>query len=117
MEGLRQRLRDSASAFAAVARNPSLRRLSLAFAGSEIGAWGYSIALSVLAFRDGGAAALGLLTVVLMATPAVVAPFTALLGDRFDRTRVLVAADLIRVLLMAAAAVVVFNGAPLGVLY
>jgi MFS family permease len=117
MEALRRLIRDSASAFREVARNRGLLRLSLAFAGSEIGAWGYSIALSVLAFRDGGAAALGLLTVVLMATPAVVAPFTALLGDRFERTRVLIAADLIRVLLMAAAAVVVFNGAPLGILY
>jgi MFS family permease len=71
----------------------------------------------VLAFRDGGAARLGLLTVVLMATPAAVAPFTALLGDRFDRIRVLVGADLIRVALMGAAAVVVFIDAPLGLLY
>jgi MFS family permease len=117
MESLRARVRDSAHAFRDVTGNRGLRRLSLAFAGSEIGAWGYSIALSVLAFRDGGAARLGLLTVVLMATPAVVAPFTALLGDRFDRVRVLVGADLIRVVLMGAAAVVVFADAPLGLLY
>jgi MFS family permease len=117
MESFRQRLGDSARAFAAVARNRNLRRLSAAFAGSELGAWGYSIALSVLAFRDGGAARLGLLTLVLMATPAVAAPFTALLGDRFDRVRVLVAADLVRVALMAAAATLVFTGAPLGFVY
>jgi MFS family permease len=117
MESFRQRLGNSARAFAAVARNRNLRRLSAAFAGSELGAWGYSIALSVLAFRDGGAARLGLLTLVLMATPAVAAPFTALLGDRFDRVRVLVAADLVRVALMAAAATLVFTGAPLGFVY
>jgi MFS family permease len=117
MESLRARVRDSARAFGDVARNQSLRRLSLAFAGSELGAWGYSIALSVLAFRDGGAARLGLLTLVLMATPAVAAPFTALLGDRFDRVRVLITADLVRVGLMATAAALVFSGAPLGFVY
>ena len=104
---------ESAGAFRAVARNPDLRRLSLAFTGSELGAWGYSLALSVLAFEEGGAAALGLLAFVLLVTPAVAAPFAALLGDRFDRARVMLAADLVRAVLMAAAAVVAFTGSPL----
>jgi MFS family permease len=114
---LRQKLGESGGAFRDVARNPGLRRLSLAFTGSEVGGWGYSLAILVLAFEAGGAAALGLLTFVLMVTPAVASPFTALLGDRFERARVMLTADLIRAFLMGVAAVVAFTDSPTWFLY
>ena len=117
MAAFLRRFRDSGSAFGAVARNRGLRRLALAFAGSEVGAWGYSIALTVLAFRADGAAGVGLLTFVLMAAPAAASPFTSLLGDRYDRVTVLITADLVRVALMAAAAVIVFTDGPLAIVY
>ena len=42
-----------------VLRNPALRRVQLAFFGSGIGDWAYATAVTVWAFRDGGAAAVG----------------------------------------------------------
>ena len=66
---------------------------------------------------DGGAGALGVLAVVLMLAPALAAPFTSILGDRFDRVIVMLSADLVRVALMAAAALIAFADAPLPLLY
>ena len=117
MTSLTSRLAGSAQAFARSFGNPGLRRLQLAFVGSEIGGWGYSIALWVLAFESGGAAALGVLVLVTMLVPGIAAPFTSILGDRFDRVKVMVGADLVRVALMAAAAAVAFAEAPTGILY
>jgi MFS family permease len=114
---LAARLAQSARAFGRSFGNPGLRRLQLAFAGSEIGGWGYSIALWVLAFEAGGAAALGVLALVTMLAPGIAAPFTSILGDRYDRVRVMVGSDLVRIVLMAAAAGVAFAGAPTGILY
>ena len=117
MTSLTARLAESARAFGRSFGNPGLRRLQLAFVGSEIGGWGYSIALWVLAFEAGGAAALGVLALVTMLVPGIAAPFTSILGDRFDRVKVMVGADLVRVALMAAAAAVAFAEAPTGILY
>jgi hypothetical protein len=47
-----------------VFRNRGLRRLQLAWAGSIIGSWAYTVALVVYAFRPGGASAVGLVGVV-----------------------------------------------------
>jgi MFS family permease len=117
MTSLTTRVAESVRAFASSFGNPGLRRLQLAFVGSEICGWGYLIALAVLVFEAGGAAALGVLTLVMMLAPGIAAPFTAILGDRFDRLRVMVTADLLRAVLMAAATVVAFAGAPTGILY
>ena len=117
LASLRVRAGESLGAFAGVARNPALRRLALALTGSELGAWGYAIALSVLVFRSGGASALGVLALVLFVPPGLAAPFTSLLGDRFSRVRVMVVADLVRACLWGLAAFVAFSGAPIGFLY
>ena len=109
---LRRRLRESLRAFAAVFHNEDLRRLELAWSGSIIGQWGYEVALAVFAYRAGGATAVGLVALVRLLPAAVVAPFAALLGDRFRRKRIMVAADLARVIAMAGAAAAVFGGAP-----
>jgi len=109
---LRRRLRESLRAFAAVFHNEDLRRLELAWSGSIIGQWGYEVALAVFAYRAGGATAVGLVALVRLLPAAIIAPFAALLGDRFHRKRIMVAADLARVCAMAGAAAAVFAGAP-----
>jgi MFS family permease len=114
---LRTRLAESLQAFADVFRNRNLRRLELAWLGSATGEWAAIVALSVFAFESGGAAAVGLVVLIRMLPAAVAAPFSALLADRFSRTRVMVAADLIRALAVAGAAVAVFADAPAGVVY
>jgi MFS family permease len=114
---LRGRLGESLRAFAAVFHNEDLRRLELAWSGSIIGQWGYEIALAVFAYRAGGAAAVGLVGLVRLLPAAFVAPFAALLGDRFPRKRVMVAADLVRACAMGGAAAAVFGGAPAAAVY
>jgi Cyclic nucleotide-binding domain/Major Facilitator Superfamily len=114
---LRTRLAESLQAFADVFRNPNLRRLELAWVGSATGEWAAIVALSVFAFESGGAAAVGLVVLIRMLPAAVAAPFSALLADRLPRTRVMVAADLIRAFAVAGAAAAVFAGAPAGVVY
>jgi MFS family permease len=114
---LRRRLSESLRAFSAVFANPDLRRVELAWGGSVVGQWGYEVALAVFAYRAGGAIAVGLVALARLLPAAVVAPFAALLGDRFRRKRIMVAADLARVCTTGAAAAAVFAGAPAVVVY
>jgi MFS family permease len=94
-----------------------LRRVELAFAGSELGQWLYLIALAVFAYEEGGAAAVGLVALIRTVPSAVGSPFAALLGDRFERARVMLGATLVRVLAMAAAAAVVYFDASAALVY
>ena len=50
MRGLRARLAESLRAFRSVFANPNLRRVELAWIGSETGKWLYLIALAVYAY-------------------------------------------------------------------
>jgi MFS family permease len=114
---LRRRFAESVGAFAAVFKNRELRRIELAFAGSELGKWLYIIALAVFAYQEGGAAAVALVALIRTVPAAIGAPFTALLADRYDRSRVMFAATLIRVLTMVAAAVVAYLDASAVLIY
>jgi MFS family permease len=114
---LRRRLRESLQAFAAVFANRDLRLIELAWSGSIVGQWGYEVALAVFAYRVGGATDVGLVALIRLLPAAVVAPFAALLGDRFRRRRIMVAADLARVAAMGGAAAAVFAGAPAELVY
>src|SRR5437763_10447678 len=114
---LGRRLRESLRAFAAVFANEDLRRLELAWSASVLGQWGYEVALAVFAYRAGGAAAVGVVALIRVLPAAIVAPFAALLGDRFRRRRIMVAADLVRVCSMGGAAAAFFAGAPAAVIY
>jgi MFS family permease len=76
------------------------------------GLWTYTIALSVFAYEEGGAAAVGLVGAIRLFPAAIAAPFAAGLGDRFPRERVLLVAGVLRTLLMLAAALAVFSSVP-----
>jgi MFS family permease len=99
----RWQLRESVDAFTALARNRGLRRVELALVGSELGIWGYLVVISVIAFDAGGAAAVGLLSAVVALAQAVAAPFLSILGDHYDRRRVMIASDVARVVLLVGA--------------
>lgn len=117
MRRVREHLTESLAAFRDVFHNRDLRRLQLAFAGSELGDWGAAIALAVLAFQAHGAAGVGTLLLIRMLPAAVAAPFASILGDRHDRARVMLTADVARAAALAGAAATAFAGAPLGILY
>jgi MFS family permease len=114
---LRARVSESLWAFAAVFTNRDLRRVELAFAGSELGKWLYIIALAVFAYDEGGAAAVGLVALIRTVPAAIGAPFTSLLGDRYERARVMFVATLVRVVTMVAAAAVAFFDASAVLVY
>lgn len=104
MARVRKRLAESSRAFSATARNPSLLRAQLAFGATWTAEWAFTVALAVVAFRDGGAAAVGLVGFARMAPAALLSPIGAALGDRFRRDRVLVWSCLIRASATGAAA-------------
>jgi MFS family permease len=112
-----KQLSESTRAFSAVFTNADLRRVELAFAGSEIGKWLYLIALAVFAYEAGGAPAVGLVALIRTVPTAVAAPFTALLADRYPRERVMLVATLIRVVAMAGATAVALAEAPAAYVY
>lgn len=106
--GAGRRLRDSGSAFAAVARNANLRWLELAWAASIVGHYAFLIAVSVYAYNAGGDGAVGLVFLARLIPAALVAPFAGMLGDRYPRERVLLVTNLTRIVLVTAAALAVF---------
>ena len=117
MRRLLSELSDSLAAFRGVFRNPALRRLQLAWAGSIIGTWAYGIAVVVYAYDQGGAKAVGIVGLVRWLAAAAASPFAALLGDRYDRRLVMVCSDLARALLIGGAAVAAYSGAPPIIVY
>ena len=110
-------MRASSRALSDVFRNPSLRRLELAFGGSVVGDWAYAVAVSVFAYDQGGPAAVGVLAVVRYLSMALVTPFTATLADRLPRRAVMISSDLVRAVLVVIAAGVIFSDGPALLVY
>jgi MFS family permease len=117
VSGLINQLRESLRALADVFGNPGLRRLELAWVGSVTGEWAYAIALAVYAYEAGGATTVGLVALLRFLPSAVVAPFAAVLADRYPRQRVMLTADAIRAGALAGAAVVALADGPSPAVY
>ncbi len=92
------------AAFAANLRQPALRRAQLAWAASLLGHVSITVAVSVYAYDVGGATAVSLVYVLRLVPAAVATPFASLLGDRFDRSRVMLVSNLSRFVLSAVLA-------------
>ncbi len=111
------RLGEAVSAFAGNARNPALRRAQLSFLGAWTAEWAFTVGLGIVAFRDGGATAVGLVGLLRMVPAAVLTPLLSPLADRGRRERVLVLVSTVRGAATAAAAVVVGTGGPSAAVY
>jgi MFS family permease len=74
-------------------RNPDLARAQLALVAFSICEWASFIALMVFAFEQGGAAAIGIISLVQLIPAALIAPFGSVLGDRFPREKVFLLAE------------------------
>ena len=103
---------ETRRSLATVFRNPGLRRVNLAFAGSAIGDWAYATAIAVWAYGIGGVAAVGIFGTVRLALMAIAGPFTATLADRYSRKMIMVACDLTRGSLILVNAVLIWKQAP-----
>src|SRR5205814_2821278 len=117
MNALREQLRESSRAMREVFRNRDLRRLQLAWAGSIIGTWAYSVAIVVYAYHQGGVSAVGLVGLIRWLPAAFAAPFMSVLGDRFPRVPVMIGADLLRAAGLAGMAACVLTDAPAAAVY
>ena len=117
MRRLLAQFRESSKAFRDVFANPALRRIELAWAASIFGTWAYGIAVIVYAYEQGGATAVGVVGLARWLAAAAVAPFAALLGDRYDRRLVMVSSDLARVVLIGGAAAAAYADAAPIVVY
>src|SRR5215207_8377760 len=113
----RERLRAAGAAFASNAVNPNLRRAQLSFLCAWTAEWAFTVALGIVAYRDGGATAVGLVGLLRMVPSAVLAPLLAPLADRGRRERALVLVSTVRAAATGAAAVVVGVGGPVGIVY
>src|SRR5919204_2439338 len=87
-----------------VFESPQLRRLELSWGGYYIGEWTHFVALSVYAYKSGGASALGVFGLVRMLPAAAALPLGPVLVRRYPRQRVLLAIYLARALVLGAAA-------------
>ena len=111
------RLAIAAGAFASNARNPNLRRAQLSYLGAWTAEWAFTVALGIVAYRDGGATAVGLVGLVRMLPAAVLGPVLAPVADRGRRERVLILMATITGVGIALAAVVVGVGGPPQIVY
>jgi MFS family permease len=114
---VRGRLGKAAAAFSSNARNRSLRRAQLSFLGAWTAEWAFTVGLGIVAYRDGGAAAVGLVGLLRMAPSAILTPLLSPLADRGRRERVLILVSSLRGIATGAAAVVVAGSGPTYVVY
>jgi MFS family permease len=106
----------SAQALSATVRNSNLRRAQLSFGATWTSEWAFTVALGVVAFRAGGATAVGVVTFARMAPAFFLSPLGSALADRFARDRILVWSCVIRAAAIAAAAgVLAVGGSAVGV--
>ena len=114
---LQRRLRAAAGAVATVTANRQLRKAEESFAAAWTAEMTLTVALGVVAFRDGGAAAAGLVASLRMLPAALLAPWWSALADRFPRQRVLRWSCLARAVLLGAAAAVLALDGPVVAVY
>ena len=100
-----------AGVLATLARNGALARIQLAFLISTVVEWAGWLALVVIAFERGGAAEAGLIGFAVGVPAIVVAPTTAILGDRWPRSRVMVATYLAQAVALGSTALAFAAGA------
>jgi MFS family permease len=114
---VRTRLKAAGAAFASNAVNGNLRRAQLSFLGAWTAEWAFTVALGIVAYRAGGATAVGLVGLLRMMPSAVVAPLAAPLADRGRRERVLVVVSTVRGIATGAAGIVVARDGPVSIVY
>ncbi|MGI9053435.1 MAG: MFS transporter [Ilumatobacteraceae bacterium] len=111
------RLRAATSAVATVVANRDLRRAQMSFASAWTAELTLTVALGVVAFRDGGATTLGAVAFLRMLPAAVLAPWGTALADRFPRDRVLRWSCALRGALLAATALTLALDGPIVIVY
>lgn len=96
-------------------RYPELRSLLIGFTASALGDWIYNVALLVYVYDQTHSAPwVASVTVARLLPYAVLGPFAGAIASRFNQRRVMVAADLLRAMVMFVLAAAVAREAPIG---
>lgn len=99
------------------APNAAIRRAQISFGALWASEGAFAVGLAVVAFRDGGVTAVGIVTAARMAAAALLAPWLATVADRVRRERVLTCVGLVRAATLGGAAAVTVGGGPTAVTY
>ena len=95
-------------------RYPRFRRLLASLAVSQAGDWLYNLALLAFVYeRTHSSAWLGITTAARVLPIVVCGPLGGVIADRYDRRRIMIASDAIRLGLMLALAAVAAAGLPI----
>jgi CRP-like cAMP-binding protein len=109
MNSNRGRLRQALTAFERTVRVPNLRRAQLSFGAMWTSEWAVTVVVGILAFRHGGATAVGIVGLVRMLPAALLAPVAAGVVDRHRRENVLVGVGLVRTVTLCGAGLVAWG--------
>ena len=112
MRGLTDRLRATGRVAAEVVRNPSLRRVELAFVAFSAVEYGSWVALLLFAYEATGPASVGVVALIQLVPAAILAPPLATLADRYRRERVIFVAYVLLAAVMALVATGMLSGWP-----
>lgn len=98
----------------AALRYPAFRWLLSALAVSQVGDWLYNLALAVLVYdRTHSPLWMGVTTAARIVPFVALGPLAGVLADRFDRRRIMVVSDVIRMALMLLLVAVAATGLPI----
>jgi hypothetical protein len=115
--GIGGRLAATAVALRDVGARPPLRRAEVAYGLACTSDAAFTVTLGVVAFREGGAGAVGLVALLRMLPSALGSTVLTAYADRLRRERVLVVASVVRAGALAATAVLLAAGAPAATIY
>jgi MFS family permease len=105
-------MREQLRVVIAVARDPGLARIELAYLGFNMAEYATWMAILVYAYGLGGAGTAALFALVQLIPAGIVAPFLASLGDRFPADRVLVVGYTWQAAALGLTAAAMYAGAP-----
>src|SRR3954469_17113123 len=103
--------------FASNMRRRDLRRAQLSFGAAWTAEWTLTVGLGIVAFRDGGAEAVGVVALIRLLPAALVGPLVATLADRMRRERAISAIGVVRAVAMGLMALVLAAGGPTAFIY
>jgi predicted MFS family arabinose efflux permease len=115
--GTRARLTATARALKEVVARPELRRAEVAFALACTSETAFTLALGIIAFREGGAGAVGLVALLRMVPSALGSTVLTPFADSARRELVLAVATLARAAAIGAAALLFASGSPAWTIY
>ncbi|MEO6512025.1 MAG: MFS transporter, partial [Nocardioides sp.] len=98
-------------------RNAALVRSLLSFGGAYTAEWAFTVAISLVAYADGGVVAVGLVGLLRLVPAAIFAPAVATYADRLPREQVLFYSSAVRGLATVLCAPVLVADGPIWVVY